>query len=163
MKLDPHVQTNNNIQTVKGKLGVCMAMTAEWIIASKRNNGVTRAWQIGTNGAFRINQAAGLIGEQKGANNLLKRAGLEITSEQDDSTLADLGTNGYHILEIWDTTRDKGHAMGTWVTQDKYQFFDPNFGLFHAKSSTGLISDVTLHCWTEYSDIDAEYIVKKIA
>jgi hypothetical protein len=163
MRLDEHVRTNNNIETTKSKYGVCISMTTQWILASKRHDGVTRTWQIGSGGAFRIRQAAGMIGQQRGDDNIIRNAGLFVQSERDDPTLIGIATQGYHILSIWNAAGNSGHSMGSWAQGAIYQFFDPNFGLFHADNSISLIGDVLQHCRTVYPGLNAEHILRKIA
>ena len=163
MRLDEYVRTDNSIETTRGNYGVCISMTTQWIRASKRHNGVTRTWQIGSGGAFRIRQAAGMIGQQTGDDSIIRNAGLVVVSQRNDPTLIGIATQGYHILSIWNTAGNQGHSMGTWVAGNAYQFFDPNYGLYHADSSISLIGDVLTHCTTEYPGLNAEYISRKIA
>ncbi len=163
MTLDDHVRSDNNVETTRGNYGVCISMTTQWISASKRYGGVTRTWQIGRTGSFRIRQAAGMIGQQRGDENIIRNARLVIQQERDDPTYFAIATPGYHILSIWNTAGDAGHSMGTWVQNGRYQFFDPNFGLYHANSALELIGDVSAHCTREYAGLNAEHIVRKIA
>jgi hypothetical protein len=148
MELDKHVRTNNNIETTKGNYGVCISMTTQWISACKSYGEVTRDWQIG---------------QRVGDENIIHNAGLTIASEIDDPSLADIATEGFHILSIWNAPGNQGHSMGTRVTDSSFQFFDPNFGLYHAKNVTGLIADVADHCRTYYPTLNAEYISRRIS
>ena len=162
MELDPHVRTDNDIETTRGNYGVCISMTTQWISACKTYGEVTREWQIGSGGAFLVRQAAGMIGQNRGDENIIHNAGLAIVSEIDDASLADLATQGYHILSIWNAAGDEGHSMGTRVAGNSYQFFDPNFGLYHAGSALELVADVALHCQNHYPDLNAEHICRRI-
>jgi hypothetical protein len=138
-------------------------MTTQWISACKSYGEVTRDWQIGSGGAFLVRQAAGMIGQRVGDENIIHNAGLTIASEIDDPSLADIATEGFHILSIWNAPGNQGHSMGTRVTDSSFQFFDPNFGLYHAKNVTGLIADVADHCRTYYPTLNAEYISRRIS
>ena len=163
MQLDDYVQTDNNIQTTKGSYGVCISMTTQWIKATQKYDGVTRTWQIGSSGAFRIRQGAGMIGQQRGDDNIIKNAGLTpIGPTKNDPSLFELVTAGFHILSIWESGWNSGHSMGTWVKMGKYQFFDPNFGLYHCDDSSDMIWSIKQHCMTYYPSLNARYLVRKV-
>ena len=162
MELDSHVRTNNNIETTEGNYGVCISMTAQWIGACKLYGEVTREWQIGSSGSFLVRQAAGMIGARVGDENIIRNAGLTIASESDDPSLAEIAKQGYHILSIWNGAGTEGHSMGTRVAGNSYQFFDPNFGLYHARYAAGLSADVAEHCRLHYPALNAEFICRQI-
>ena len=163
MELDEHVRTNNNIETTKDSYGVCISMTTQWILASMRYNGVTRSWQVGSSGSFLVRQAAGMIGQQTGDENIIQNAGLSILGECNDPSLTDIATPGYHILSIWNAGGTEGHSMGTRVTANAFEFFDPNFGLYHANSAIGLAGDAYAHCLRWYPGLQAEHISRQVA
>ncbi len=163
MRLDDHVQTNNNIETTRDSYGVCISMTTQWISASRQHGGVTRTWQIGSGGAFLVRQAAGMIGQQRGDDAIIRNAGLQVLGQVDDPALIGLGTPGYHILSIWNGAGDAGHSMGSRVDGTTFEFFDPNFGLYRADSAMALAHDVRAHCAQYYADLNAEYVIRNIA
>ncbi|MGE0018568.1 MAG: YopT-type cysteine protease domain-containing protein [Draconibacterium sp.] len=162
MKLDDHVRTNNNLETTKGNYGVCISMTTRWIRSTKETGGVTRVWQIGNPGSFLVQQAAGMFGQQRGDENIILNSGLFIQSQHEDSVLSSLSTEGFHIISIWNTAGSVGHSMGTWVSGNTFQFFDPNFGLYHAENLFALTSDIISHCHFNYPDLTSRFIIRRV-
>lgn len=162
MKLDDYVRTNNLIETTRGNYGVCISMTTQWIRATKESGGVSRVWQIGNAGAFLVQQATGMIGQQKGDENIIRNSGLFIQSQNEDSTLISLTSEGFHIISIWNTSYTEGHSMGTWVNEHTFQFFDPNFGLYHADNLFSLKSDIVNHCHYNYPNLASRYIIRRV-
>jgi hypothetical protein len=167
MELDLQVQTNNNIDTIKGvDPGACFAMTLQWIKASKRYGGVTRSWQIGNTGSFRIMQSRYDLETEVHDRAMIKRAGLTIQNEYNNiSTFATVAQSGYHV--IGSSGGGGGHAMGSWVNhgEGQYQFFDPNNGLYRAADGMQLINDVTHHIKVRYvgTGVNASWTIYKIA
>lgn len=152
--MDLIVQTNNMVETKRGSFGVCISMCTYWIKASQKYGGVTKTWQIGQTGSFRIRQASGMIGAQKGDENIIKNAGLTIRDVSNKANYAQLTTglsaNGYHIFTLWNNALTEGHAMGSWNSGTGLQFFDPNFGLYTVASAAAMMGDVQTHCLTYY-------------
>ena len=161
------VITNNTVQTTKGSFGVCISMCTQWIKASQKYGGVTKSWQIGQTGSFRIRQAAGMIGRQKGDDNIIKNAGLNISGKFKPANYVQLNTDltwaGYHIFTLWNNTGTSGHAMGSWNNNGKLQFFDPNFGLYDVASAGAMSGDVQTHCVTYYPDLQSECLLYNVS
>jgi hypothetical protein len=155
--VDLIVATNNMVETKRGSYGVCISMCTYWIKASQRYGGVTKTWQIGQTGSFRIRQAAGMIGQQRGDANIIKNAGLAINDVSQKSNYTQLAqglsSSGYHIFTLWKSDQTQGHAMASRNSGGTLEFFDPNFGLYSVASATAMLGDVQTHCLTYYPDL----------
>ncbi|HHO76970.1 MAG TPA: hypothetical protein ENN05_11185 [Deltaproteobacteria bacterium] len=164
--MDLIVATNNNVETKKNSFGVCISMCTYWVKASQRYGGVTKTWQIGQTGSFRIRQAAGMIGSHKGDRNIIKNAGLSVTGEYAPENYTQINTGltwaGYHIVTLWNNAWTSGHAMASWNNNGKLQFFDPNFGLYNVASTAAMLNDVYNHCATTYPDLQSHCILYNV-
>lgn len=90
-----------------------------------------------------------------------------LVSSSESWTLSDLGKSsisGYQMLSIWNSTSTKGHSMGVWIDekQEKFQFFDPNDGLFEADRADILLSDISLHLNNWYADLNGTVLIRNI-
>ena len=135
MELDQNVVTTNNLPNIKDSYGNCFGMTISWINASKRNNGVTKSWQI-NNGVIlqaRLNNQW----NREQTDGAIRRAGFSIGNAS--SNYNTFGSNQGHLVIIID---NPAHAMGARVDGSTYQFFDPNSGLHNADNHNDLYNSV---------------------
>jgi hypothetical protein len=151
---------DNSVASVLGP-GVCCGMTSNWIATCKKlGHPVKTSGELSDPASFAISQSGGEKGQDRGDTGIMRSAGLTpptptetrpVNFNTGATTLS--GMQGYTFLTIHSNT--EGHAMGSYVTANQWDFFDPNVGLYRFNSAVAFVTYVQTNLTAMYPTLNS--------
>jgi hypothetical protein len=156
-------KTDNSVASVLGP-GVCCGMTVNWIATCKKlGRPVKTSGELSAPASFVIAQSGGEKGLDQGDEGIMRAAGLTPPTPKKTQPvkLAALATTlsgyaGYTILTLHSTT--EGHAMGSYIAEKQWDFFDPNVGLHRFDTALAFVTHVRTELKAKYPNLTSHWL-----
>ncbi len=134
--------------------GMCCAMVADWLKSCKRlGRPVKTEGELSNQFTHAITQSSRRNDQYRmRANGLVPPLSTDISPVSFLSLAHSLlRHNGYYWIQVFGD--GGGHSVGAFIENGRWEFFDPNFGLYRFDTSLGFVAHITTQMAHEYPDL----------